>query len=113
MEWIGPWWSVESQTHEFRDEFRKQLEFEVSPGHEMHGLAVRLIGRNNSNDDAVFQILDGSNRVAVVHLTWGKSPQSPPWPLTTVYANLSAFAEDCMLEYEKRSTEIKEVGQVD
>jgi hypothetical protein len=66
MEWLDPWWSTEGHSPEFHETFRKQLELEA-----------KLIARDNG-DDALFQILDGSGRVAVVHLTWAKSQERLP-----------------------------------
>ena len=39
----------------------------------------------------VFEIADESGRVAVAHLTWGRHPETPPWPLSVVYASREAW----------------------
>ena len=96
MEWLEPWWSADELDENVRSGLERQLVLEVPPGHEMFQVPVRLIGRGNG-DDALFQILDGSGRVAVVHLTWSKSQERLPWPATTVFLNLKEWADTCML----------------
>ena len=96
MEWLEPWFSTESLGEAYHSTFLRQLETEVAPEHVMFGLPVCLIGRDQG-DDALFEILDGSGRVAVVHLTWSKAREVPPWPGTTLYSNIEEWAQRCML----------------
>jgi hypothetical protein len=96
MEWLEPWWSTEKLPQEFHDSLQRQLEIEVGPGHAMYGLPVHLIARGNG-DDALFEILDGTGRVADVHLTWSKGQEQPPWPGTTIYENLAVWAALVMI----------------
>lgn len=96
MEWLDPWWSPANQGEQFYEAFRKQLEREVPPGHCMYGLPVKLLARGNG-DDALFQILDGSGRVADVHLTWSKSQERLPWPCAMIYQSLEEWVEKVML----------------
>ncbi|MCX4165708.1 MULTISPECIES: hypothetical protein [Paraburkholderia] len=101
MEWLEPWWSTQNMDESFHANFARQLGLEISPGHEMFGVRGQLIGRGQG-DDALFELLDGSGRVAVVHLTWASSKQQPPWPITTIYANMGEWVEQCMLpEHEE------------
>src|SRR5689334_17305269 len=69
MEWLEPWSSTEGEEAAYLRTFADQLARETSRGHELHGKKVRLIGRGNG-DDALFEILDGTGRVAEVHLVW-------------------------------------------
>lgn len=104
MEWLEPWWPTAGQGEEFQRTFQRQLELELSPGHELYGVPVKLIGRHGGCDDALFELLDGSGRVAVVHLTWAKSRQRLPWPLSTIYDSLEAWAKERMRpEHEERA----------
>lgn len=96
MEWLEPWWSTASMDSEIRDAIERQLVREVPPGHPIYQIPARLVGRGNG-DDALFELLDGSGRVADVHLTWSKSQERLPWPITTVYANLQQWAQECMI----------------
>jgi hypothetical protein len=65
MEWLEPWNSTEAHDARFHESFREQLEREVPAGHVMYRLPARIIARGNG-DDALFEILDGSGRVAEV-----------------------------------------------
>ncbi|WP_146002127.1 hypothetical protein [Cupriavidus pauculus] len=96
MEWLEPWWSTENMDNQFHETFARQLALEVPPGHELFELPARLIGRG-LGDDALFEILDGSGRVAVVHLTWSKSRERLPWPITVFYTDMENWIETCML----------------
>jgi hypothetical protein len=92
VEWLEPWWSTEDQSDHFRETFLRQLRLELSPAHALFGLPARVIGRGDG-DDALFEILDGTGRVAVVHLVWSKAQQEPPWPGTSIYPSLQAFVD--------------------
>jgi len=95
VEWLDPWWSTEGMDPHFHETFQRQLELEVPPGHPLFGVKVELIGRG-SGDDALFKLLDGTGRVAVVHLTWSKGQERLPWPRTTIYQDMQEFIEKCM-----------------
>jgi hypothetical protein len=95
MDWLEPWSSVEGESAEYLETFRRQLEREVGPEHSLSGLPVRLIARGPS-DDVLFWILDGSGRVAEVHLTWAKRQENFPWPITSIYPSLEDWSEQRM-----------------
>jgi hypothetical protein len=82
-EWLEPWDSYESADESTRMIFADQLVKEVKRGHPLYEVPVRLLARGNGVD-VLYEILDGSGRVAVVHLVW-QGPQVPPWPSTTIY----------------------------
>jgi len=104
-QWLEPWCSVESLGSEFCDRFRKQFEREVPPGHELYGLPVKLVARGNG-DDCLFQILDGTKRVAEVHLTWSKGPERLPWPAHAVYPDIDTWVVQSMIpEHQEWSSE--------
>ena len=90
-EFIDPWWSTDEQDAFFHQTFLNQLKIEVGPDHVMYGLPVRMIGRDGGSDDTLFEILDGSGRLALVHLTWKKGQEPLPWPLTAFFPNFEAF----------------------
>jgi hypothetical protein len=90
--WLDPWWPTADKNDLFHDTFRAQLEREVGPGHPLFGLPTRLLARGDG-DDALFALLDGTGRVASVHLTWSSRQERPPWPATAVYPSLEAWAE--------------------
>ena len=104
MQWLDPWWSTEDKNSDFHNTFVRQLTLEVPPGHVMHGLPTKLIARGEG-DDALFQILDGSERVAVVHLTWRKGQEQLPWPITEIYEDIAAFVSDRMIPENRERCE--------
>ena len=99
MEWLDPWSPIEEAEKSLIDGFAQQLARETRSGHEMHGLPVKLIGRGNG-DDALYEILDGTGRVAQVHLVW-QGRQNPPWPLSTIYSNLEQWRVESMIPEHK------------
>ncbi len=73
-----------------------ELRREVGVGHPLHGVPFAAIGITGS-DDVLVHLLDGSDRVAVVHLTWAQSiPEPLPWPMTDIYRSLAKWAEEGM-----------------
>lgn len=95
MEWLEPWESSKNLPPESCDRIAQQLAFEVPSGHLMFGLPVQLIARGKG-DDVLFEILDGTGRIADVHLTWSKSKERLPWPITTIYPSLAEWASTGM-----------------
>lgn len=69
-------------------------------GHILYGITLKLLARGNG-DDALFELLDGSGRVADVHLTWSKSQERLPWPGTDIYRNLNEWCEQVMVSEHK------------
>jgi hypothetical protein len=96
MEWLEPWWSTECQDEQFHAGFKRELEGELSSEHPLHGIETRLIARGNA-DDALFELLDGTGRYAVVHLTWARHPEPLPWPATELYNSLTSFVNERMI----------------
>jgi hypothetical protein len=96
MEFLDPWWSTEGQDEAFHANFLKQLGTEAAPDHPMYGIPVRLIARGNG-DDCLFEFLDGSGRVAIVHLTWSQRREPLPWPGTQIFENLEDWRVRWML----------------
>jgi hypothetical protein len=94
MVWLEPWWPIAESGQDLANGFEEELRREVAPGHPLHGILVEAVGRHNGCDDVLFRLLDGTGRVAVVHLTWTQSPpEQPPWPVTEVFDSLEAWAE--------------------
>jgi len=96
MEWLDPWYSVEDEPTQVAG-MAQELARELPPGHELYGLAVSTLARRDGCDDVLFQIDDGSGRVAMVHLTWTTSPpETLPWPMAAVYPSIEMWMEKCM-----------------
>jgi hypothetical protein len=97
MEWLDPWHPVAALGPQFAALFEEVLAREVARGHPLHGVPVEAIGKRDGSDDVLFRLLDGSGRVAVVHLTWTSSPpERPPWPDTGIFGSFDEFAGVCM-----------------
>jgi hypothetical protein len=76
---------------------QRELRGELAEGHPLHGLPVRTLGRRQDCDDVLFAMEDGSQRVAVVHMTWTHSPPDRlPWPLSRVYPSFEVWAVEGM-----------------
>lgn len=85
-----PWIEIERS-----QSFDEQLFRELPPGHILLGIAVRAIARVDGDDDVLYELLDGTNRVAVVHLTFAQNIDSN-WPWTELYSSYSSWASDRM-----------------
>lgn len=106
MEWLDPWRPAADSDALVHDAVLRQLRREVGPGHPMFGVPVRLIGRNGRSGDDLFEVLDGSGRVAVVHLTWAQRREELPWPWTQMFPSWDAWAEQWMwLDFEESQPE--------
>jgi hypothetical protein len=94
VKWLHPWYPV-ANPQEFLDELR----LEVTSSHPLFDLPLRTIARRYDRDDVLFQIEDGSGRVAMVHLTWSMKPERDPfWPETIILDSLNRWAETVMTE---------------
>ncbi len=97
MNWLEPWVDLAKWERDLVTTFERVLDRELAPGHVLYGVPVAAVGKRDGTDDVLFQLLDGSGRVAVVHLTWTHSPpERPPWPATEVYASFEEFTEQRM-----------------
>jgi hypothetical protein len=99
VEWLDPWWSTAEQSDEFHKTFEAQLRLEICADDLIYRIPAKIIGRG-TGDDALFQLLDGSGRVAFVHLQWGKLPGRAEDKFRTrsrVYESLEEFAEQSMV----------------
>src|SRR5262245_9089263 len=95
--YVLPWYPIENLPG-LAEELRRQ----AAPGHKLFGVPVRAIARRQNNDDVLFQIEDGSGRVAVVHLTWkGKVETDPTWPFTGIYDSLESWVATGMIDDEE------------
>jgi hypothetical protein len=78
-------------------ELSAELYRELCQRHELYGIKVRPIARRQDCDDYLFELLDGSGRFAVVHLTFGQHPEPDPlWPSTEIYQNWTQFERERM-----------------
>ena len=91
---LPPWSSIEDPI--IARKFATELARETSPGHTLAGVPVSAIGFCSNSDDVVFRLLDGSERLALVHLTW-RSSDTPPWPHTLLFIDEADWINRGML----------------
>lgn len=96
MEWLAPWHPISDLPDQVSG-MERELHRELSPEHPLYDLPVRALARRQDCDDVLFQIADGTDRVAVVHLTWKQGgSETPPWPISATFPNFTAWVEDGM-----------------
>ena len=83
--------------HSQAEDLQAELAKELSSGHLLHGLALRVIARALPQDDVVVQSADGT--VALVHLTWSGQTESAPWPTTEVLRSAEHFEQTTEFRY--------------
>jgi hypothetical protein len=72
----------------FANSAQKELAAEVPSTHQLSGIQAKAVARKEDRDDVLFELQDGSKRVAVVHLTYsGKPEQNKDWPMATLYSS--------------------------
>jgi hypothetical protein len=97
VNWPGPWSPIKYP--EDVQAFEGELQRELKPGHPLFGLPLVAIGRRYDQDDVLFELRDGSGRVAQVHLTWAGEREQPPWPGTFIFENTAVWIESVTEEY--------------
>jgi hypothetical protein len=55
-----------------------ELARELGEGHLLFDVAVEAVARRADRDDVLFRLLDGSGRLALVHLTWRGEVEPAP-----------------------------------
>ena len=78
-----PWEPVTS-------DYSGELVREVTIGHPLYKVPTMSLARHVSLDDFLFKVEDGTERYAVVHLTW-RIETDPRWPVVTFYDSLDDF----------------------
>lgn len=89
MQWLEPWDPVEAT--EDSGYFVAELQRELSAAHPLYGIPVKLLGRRDDREDFLFGLQDGSQRVAVVHLTFRRSVEPLPFPVTRLFEDLAEW----------------------
>jgi hypothetical protein len=96
--WLMPWRPAQEST-----DYVAELHRELPRGHVLRDVPVSALAYRQDRDDVLFAFNDGSDRVAVVHLTF-RVENDPRWPITDVYESIEDFANRCMAadheEYE-------------
>ncbi len=90
INWLVPWHPEADGRPD--DRTANELYSELCPQHVLFGVKARPVGHRQDCDDVLFELLDGSGRFAVVHLTYAQHPEPDPrWPCTTIYQDLAEF----------------------
>ncbi|HVL15676.1 MAG TPA: hypothetical protein VM529_24100 [Gemmata sp.] len=96
MELLEPWFALDDMAT-LAAGLERELNAEVAPGHALFGVRVSALARRGDCDDVLFQLHDGTDRVAVVHLTWKRNPPDiPPYPGTTLFTDIEHWLIDGM-----------------
>jgi hypothetical protein len=101
--WLVPWHPINDGRPD--DPTAKELYSELCRRHVLYGLKARPIGHRQDCDDFLFELLDGSGRYAVVHLTYAQHPEpDPTWPETTIYKTWADFLQTMEADAEDWNT---------
>jgi hypothetical protein len=68
--------------------FEHELHRELSAGHTLYGRSWKVVARALPQDEVVIQ---AGEEVALVHLTWTRRPESPPWPEAVLVGSEAEF----------------------
>jgi len=90
--WLVPWHPIADGRPD--DLTAKELYSELCQHHVLFGLQARPIAHRQDCDDFLFELLDGTGRFAVVHLTFAQHPETDPrWPETVIYKDWAEFVQ--------------------
>ncbi len=90
MEWPARWEPFADGTPD--DRLVREFRREAPPGHVLADVSLRTVGTNHV-DNVLFELLDGSGRLAAVHLTFNRETD-PRWPDTAVYDSWEHFQRE-------------------
>ena len=94
-DWPVPWCPIKGGSA--ADGLSRELYDELSSRHVLYGIKVNPVAFRQDCDDVLFELLDGSGRFAVVHLTYAQHPEPDPrWPETDVDSDWSHFEQERM-----------------
>lgn len=93
VEWLEPWSAVADDG--MRANLESELAKEVGRGHLLFQRPSRALARRYDQDDVLYAV-GSPSQLAVVHLSDAAKPDQPPWPLTTLFDNMTAFIDGRM-----------------
>jgi hypothetical protein len=100
IDWLDPWKPITDP--DLARAFEGELARELAPGHALAGLPLQAIGQHGGTDDFLFQVNDGSGRVALAHLTWSGRRETPPWPESLLFSSVAEWVQQGMrLDHEE------------
>jgi hypothetical protein len=92
IEFLAPWYEFAPGHGET---FLQELKRELSPGHQLEGLALVPLGHSGAADDTLFGTDDG--RVFQVHLTFSRHAERSPWPHCRPFSTAAVWVQQVML----------------
>ena len=96
VKWLEPWCPFE-ESQEIKASISEELRRELGKDHVMSGVSCSPVARRRDCDDTLFELLDGTGRFAVVHLTFsGRIEENSRFPETEVYRDWNQFEEKRM-----------------
>lgn len=95
MEWIEPWQLIDINKQEI---FNAELLKELHSSHILFKSKLNAIAKCNANDDVLYAFLDGTMRVAEVHLTWKSCAENVRFPVTTIYCSFDKWKNYVLLD---------------
>jgi hypothetical protein len=102
IHWPAPWRAV-AQSGE-RVALEAELGRELAPAHSLFGKVGSVIGRDESSDDVVTELVGGG--FAIVHLTW--SGRIDPDPEQHPAVRMLPDVQDLLADLDTRANELGE-----
>ena len=99
MDWPDGWSPID-ESSPLAEGYVAELGRELTTGHFLAGIPVAAIG--GSGDDVLYRLLDGTDRVAVVHLTWAGRAEAAPWPHTALFEDLDRWVAQTQAGEDRR-----------
>jgi hypothetical protein len=92
MNWPAPWKPRRPESAD--DALLAEFQREAAPNHILSGVPLRTISTGDA-DNVLFEFLDGSGRLAAVHLTFSRNRETDErWPDTQVYNDWAHFERE-------------------
>ncbi len=90
MNYLEPWYAIPNPKH-----IESQLSSELPRKHILSGIRLTALAQRQDCDDFLFSLHDGTNRVAVVHLTFSRNIDAR-WSRTELYSSIEIWATEKM-----------------
>jgi hypothetical protein len=88
ISWLSPWRCLTKNI----ESIVQELHTELCPQHILYGISVRAIACRQDCDEFAFELLDGTKRFAIVHLTYTQHREiDPRFPSTELFSDWKSF----------------------
>ncbi len=77
-----------------------ELQRELSQRHILEGIETQALGQRIGHNQFLFKLEDGSNKLAMVHLTWAVETD-PKWPWTEIFNSFDHWVSITELHFQK------------